>query len=358
MKILMTGGSGSIGSELIPILLSSGHTIVSLSRRIIGISHSNFKSIQCDLSNVSFENGKFIYKGNEEVEHSLQTNIVKIDCILHLAGLPSGEGYTLEDYLQQNVYPTQTLVGIAKYFNIPKFIYSSTASVYGENESRKPSIETDSLNGKSYYAVSKIESEKYVLQSNIPNFIIFRISSVYGRNLKSYINKIVKYYDKSIFPFPLKKNLFKSFIYIEDLLSFITSGLLYEGSGIFNLSHPQQVSSEMLFKTLSNFYPKIVLKIFIPEFSVFIEESIYKVFNKVKSITEKISINQRGNLFNTFAKISKWSVFKKRESMLKPLFHKSLINPSKAIQELNYTPKIDIQTGIQAILLPRNDRNN
>jgi len=175
MKILMTGGSGSIGSELIPILLSSGHIVVSLSRRTIGISHSNFKSIQCDLSILSFENGKFIYKGNEEVEHSLLDNISKIDCILHLAGLPSGEGFTLEDYLKQNLYPTQTLVGIAKYFNIPKFIYSSTASVYGENESLEPSIETDSLNGKSFYAVSKIESEKYVVQSNIPNFIIFRI---------------------------------------------------------------------------------------------------------------------------------------------------------------------------------------
>jgi len=206
MKILMTGGSGSIGSELIPILLSSGHIVVSLSRRTIGISHSNFKSIQCDLSNLSFENGKFLYKEDEKVEHFLLENISKIDCILHLAGLPSGEGFILEDYLKQNLYPTQTLVDIAKYFNIPKFIYSSTASVYGENESLEPSIETDSLNGKSFYAVSKIESEKYVLQSSIPNIVIFRISSVYGRNLKSYINKIIKYYNKSLFPYPLKKN--------------------------------------------------------------------------------------------------------------------------------------------------------
>jgi UDP-glucose 4-epimerase len=320
----MTGGSGSIGSELIPILLSSGHIVVSLSRRTIGISHSNFKSIQCDLSNLSFENGKFLYKGDEKVEHFLLDNLSKIDCILHLAGLPSGEGFILEDYLKQNLYPTQTLVDIAKYFNIPKFIYSSTASVYGENESLEPSIETDSLNGKSFYAVSKIESEKYVLQSNIPNIVIFRISSVYGRNLKSYINKIIKYYNKSLFPYPLKKNLFKSFIYIEDLLNFIMSGLLYEGSGIFNLSHPQNVSSEMLFKTLSIYYPKFVLKIFIPEILVFIEESL-----------------------------SKWSVFKKKESMLKPLFHKSLINSTKAIQELNYTPKIDIQAGIQAILISK-----
>ncbi len=324
MKILMTGGSGSIGSELIPILLSSGHIVVSLSRRTIDTHHLNFKSIQCDLSILSFENGKFIYKGNEEVEHSLLDNISKIDCILHLAGLPSGEGFTLEDYLKQNLYPTQTLVGIAKYFNIPKFIYSSTASVYGENESLEPSIETDSLNGKSFYAVSKIESEKYVLQSNIPNIVIFRISSVYGRNLKSYINKIIKYYNKSLFPYPLKKNLFKSFIYIEDLLSFIMSGLLYEGNGIFNLSHPQKVSSEILFKTLSNFYPKFVLKIYIPEFLIFIEE-----------------------------KLSKWFDLKKRETTLKPLFHKSLINSTKAIQELNYTPKIDIQAGIQAILISK-----
>jgi UDP-glucose 4-epimerase len=328
MKILLTGGSGRIGSELIPILLSSGHTIVSLSRRTIGNHHPNFKSIQCDLSSLSFENGKFIYKRDEDVEHSLLDNISKIDCILHLAGLPSGEGFTPEDYLKQNLYPTQTLVEIAKYFNIPKFIFSSTASVYGESKSLEPSIETDSLNGKSFYAVSKIESEKYILQSSIPNIVIFRISSVYGKNLKSYINKIIKYHNKSIFPYPLKKNLYKSFIYIEDLLNFIMSGLLYEGRGIFNLSHPQKVSSEMLFKTLSNYYPKFVLKIFIPEILVSIEENFWK-----------------------------WSVFKKKESLLKPLFHKSLIDSTKAIQKLNYTPKIDIQTGIQLLLIPKTIEN-
>jgi len=328
MRILMTGGSGSIGSELLPNLLSLGHIVVLLSRRNIGNHHPNFKSIRCDLSSLSFENGKFIYKADEDVEQSLQNTIPKIDCILHLAGLPSGEGFTLEDYLKQNVYPTQTLVNITKFFNIPKFIYFSTASVYGENGSHEPSMETDSLNGKSFYAVSKIESEKYILQSNIPNYIIFRISSVYGKKFKSYINKLIKYYNKSIFPYPLKKNLFKSFIYIEDLLYFILRGLYYEGSGIFNLSHPQKVSSEMLFKTLSIYYPKIVFKFFIPEFSLLLEEYL-----------------------------SKWSVIKKKESMLKPLFHKSLINPTKAIQELNYAPRTDIQTGIQLILISKTNEN-
>jgi hypothetical protein len=106
------------------------------------------------------------------------------------------------------------------------------------------------------------------------------------------------------------------------------SGLLYEGSGIFNLSHPQKVSSEMLFKTLSIYYPKFVFKFFIPEFILILEESL-----------------------------SKWSVIKKKESKLKPLFHKSLINPTKAIQELNYAPRTDIQTGIQLILNSKTNGN-
>ncbi len=324
MKILMTGGSGTIGRELLPTLLVSGHNVVSLSRRDPGFSHLNLIWIECDLSILSIDSNGLQYSSSETVLDLLKENLKDLDCILHLAGLPSGEGSTLEDYIQSNVIPTQNLLKLAAFQKVKKFIFCSTASVYGNNPSMEPSVETDSLKGTTYYAISKIEAEKLISHSEIPYTIIFRISSVYGKNSKSYINKLIKLYSKSLFPYPLKKNIEKSFIYIEDLISFFQHALNYEGSGIYNIAHPQKVSLSILLKLFKKVLPKIIFVVPIPSFFIILDE----LFSKRFSIRSK-------------------------ESALRPLFQKSLLNPSKAIQELGYTPQTDMEKGLQSVLLEK-----
>lgn len=324
MKILMTGGSGTIGRELLPTLLFSGHKVVSLSRRDPGFSHPDLIWIECDLSILSVDSKGVRYPSSGSIEILLKENMKNVDCILHLAGLPSGEGSTLEDYIQSNVIPTQNLLKLAVLQKIKKFIFCSTASVYGNNSSMEPSLETDSLRGTTYYAISKIEAEKLILQSEIPNTIIFRISSVYGKNSKSYINKLIKLYSKSLFPYPLKKNIGKSFIYIEDLISFFQHALNYEGSGIYNIAHPQKVSVPILLKLFKKVLPKFVFVIPIPSFLIILDE----LFSKLFSIRSK-------------------------ESALRPLFQKSHLNPNNAIQELGYIPQTDMEKGLQSLLLEK-----
>ncbi len=51
MKILLTGATGAIGSELLPKLLSLGHEVVVLSRKPFKVSHANVFVIQGDLMN-------------------------------------------------------------------------------------------------------------------------------------------------------------------------------------------------------------------------------------------------------------------------------------------------------------------
>ena len=51
MKILLTGATGAIGSELLPKLLREGHEVVVLSRKPFQISHANITVIQGDLIN-------------------------------------------------------------------------------------------------------------------------------------------------------------------------------------------------------------------------------------------------------------------------------------------------------------------
>ena len=51
MKILLTGATGAIGSELLPKLLSKGHEVVVLTRKPIRVSHANITVIEGDLMN-------------------------------------------------------------------------------------------------------------------------------------------------------------------------------------------------------------------------------------------------------------------------------------------------------------------
>jgi UDP-glucose 4-epimerase len=324
MKILLTGGTGTIGKELLPTLLVSGHKVVSLSRRDPGFFHPALFWIACDLSILAVDSNGVQYPSSKSIEILLIEKLKDVDCILHLAGLPSGEGSTLEEYIQSNVVPTQNLLKLATLQKVKIFIFCSTASVYGSNSSKEPSLETDPLKGNTHYAISKIEAEKLILQSEIPNTIIFRISSVYGKNSKSYINKLIKLYSKSLFPYPLKKNIGKSFIYIEDLISFFQHALNYEGSGIYNIAHPQKVSVPILLKLFKKVLPKIVFVVPIPSFLIIMDE-----------------------LF------SKFSSIRSRESALRPLFQKSLLNPNKAIQELGYTPQTDMEKGLKSLLLEK-----
>ena len=119
--ILITGGSGFIGKNLIYVLSESGYTITSVSRS--SINHE--KSFSIDLTSPK-DTYKFI------------NNINKVDAIIHCAAIAHGQkppkGFTISKF---NSLILNNLVSAFKEKQ-PHWIFLSSISVYGEANSELP----------------------------------------------------------------------------------------------------------------------------------------------------------------------------------------------------------------------------
>lgn len=131
MKILLAGGAGYIGSHTAVELLDSGYEIVvvdnysnskpSVIDRIMQITKKDFKSYEADIRDR--EKMREIFKDNQ------------IDGVIHFAGLKAvGESTTKPiKYYRNNIDTTLTLLEVMEEFKVNQFIFSSSATVYGED---------------------------------------------------------------------------------------------------------------------------------------------------------------------------------------------------------------------------------
>ena len=138
MSILVTGGAGFIGSHTAVELLEAGEDIIIVDNfvnskpevldKIKEITKKDFKFYEVDL--LDKENLEKVFKENNITE------------VIHFAGLKAvGEsvGKPLE-YYSNNITGTLTLLELMRKYECKKIIFSSSATVYGENEI--PYVET------------------------------------------------------------------------------------------------------------------------------------------------------------------------------------------------------------------------
>ena len=132
-NILLTGGAGYIGSHTLVKLIESNYNCI-----VIDNFSNSSKSI---LKKIFFiTNKKFIfYKGDILNKNLLKKIFIKhkIDIVMHFAGLKSvGESKNNPlKYYENNVGGTINLIQFVKNFNVKYFIFSSSATVYGNSNS-------------------------------------------------------------------------------------------------------------------------------------------------------------------------------------------------------------------------------
>jgi nucleoside-diphosphate-sugar epimerase len=136
-NVLITGGSGYVGTRLIYKLLDeTDHNIVNYDISLFGDDHLP-------------KNKKFVYH-KEDITDSkkFEEAIVKnnIDTVLHLACISNDPTYELNSELSKRInYDCfEDLVKVSKKNNVKKFIYASTCSVYGISDSPNV-VETNEL---------------------------------------------------------------------------------------------------------------------------------------------------------------------------------------------------------------------
>ena len=170
--VLITGGFGFVGYNLLKKLSKLGHKIIVIDNlfnaeeKKIG---KNIKYFKIDISD----------KSNLNLLDSF-----KIDLIFHLAAQSSNATSFIDPIkdLNFNQIGTYNLLEYATKRNIKRFIYTSSMSVYG-NIDNYPTPEENMKKPDSFYAIHKLAGEYYchIFNSymNI-DYTIFRLYSVYG----------------------------------------------------------------------------------------------------------------------------------------------------------------------------------
>jgi UDP-glucose 4-epimerase len=152
-RVLVTGGAGFIGSHLAERLVELGHQVTIYDNLCHGF-----------LENIESIKDKVIFI-KEDLENflSLEEAVKNKEYIFHLAANTSINLSLKKPYwsFQQNVDITVKLLELANKHNVKRFIFSSSAGVYGDNDNL-PLAELETMNPSSPYGVEKAVCEYYV----------------------------------------------------------------------------------------------------------------------------------------------------------------------------------------------------
>jgi UDP-glucose 4-epimerase len=164
MRILITGGAGYIGSHSLLCLLVAGYEVVVLDN----LANASAQSVR-RVENLS---GKYctLVEGDvcdKEILHKL-FDAHSIDAVIHFAALKA-VGESVEkplSYYHNNVYGTICLLEAMERAGVNNFVYSSSATVYGETNP-SPYEETMTLGSPSSpYGASKVMVERILLDKS------------------------------------------------------------------------------------------------------------------------------------------------------------------------------------------------
>lgn len=140
LTILVTGGAGYVGSHTVLELLNAGFSVICIDNLHNAYKDSN-KALPESLRRVEALTGKSVVFYEIDIcDRDALENLFKrhkIDCVAHFAALKAvGESCRLPlQYYQNNVGGTCTLLEVMAKFNVFNFVYSSSATVYGEPNS-------------------------------------------------------------------------------------------------------------------------------------------------------------------------------------------------------------------------------
>jgi UDP-glucose 4-epimerase len=220
MRILVTGGTGFIGSYLVNRLIELGHNVV--------IMDSNEKKNRN-------ENAEFV-KGDIRDAFDVRKAMQGCEIVYHLAAIADVRAG--DDLMYAvNFLGAKNVFEVAKSKNA-KVVFASSAAVYGNG--RIPNKEQDDCNPVSQYGKSKLRAERYLQQLMAEHFIL-RLFNVYGPGGRSVINifakNIINFQDIVVYG---NGNQARDYVYISDIVDAFILGL--SNTGLYNVGTGSEYS--------------------------------------------------------------------------------------------------------------------
>lgn len=278
-QILITGGSGFIGTHLInSFLKSESYSIINLDLVNSPISHPCLHTEILDIR-------------NQAELASLDLN--EIDFCVHLAALCKEPGFEWDEYFITNHIGTQNVIKLCERLEVKQIIFTSTMMVYkaGEIERAEDSI----TSSDTAYGISKLLGEKELMNwrdRKIGRKLkIIRPAVVFGENENANFTRLYKSLKRGFFPYVGKSSTVKSSIYVKELTNFIQFLIDKETKNdIFNMSFPEDLSIKATIETFKSVFQ---MKSFNPVFPYSLLLFISKAFEILNAIGLRNSIHHR-----------------------------------------------------------------
>jgi UDP-glucose 4-epimerase len=260
MNVIVTGGAGFIGSNLVDRLIKEGfdtYIIDNLSTGKRQFLNPRATLYQSDILDV------------KKMEMIFEE--VKPTAVFHLAAQIDIQTSIHNPVLdaQMNIIGTMNILELCKTYN-SKLIYSSSAAVYG-TPLYLPVCEQHIIHPLSNYGISKYTPELYIrcyAQLYNVKYTILRYSNVYGPRqmpkgeggvISIFIDKMINNDIPVVFG---DGEHTRDFIYVEDVVTANLSALNAEKSGTYNISTNKRISINELIEKINYILNKNIVPVY------------------------------------------------------------------------------------------------
>ncbi|MEK7387277.1 MAG: dTDP-glucose 4,6-dehydratase [candidate division NC10 bacterium] len=249
MKLLVTGGSGFIGSNFIRHVLTAhpDDNVVNLDKLTYAGNPANLKDVERD--------PRYAFVHGDICDAKLVRDVAKgVDAVINLAASTHVDRSLMEpdEFLRTDVFGVFTLLEAVKDLKIPRLLHISTDEVYGSVE-RGSSRESDPLRPSNPYSASKAGGDLLALaywQTHRTPVLITRSSNNFGPS--QYPEKVIPLFITNALedrPLPLYgdgKNV-RDWLYVGDNCAAIDLVLRRGKDGeIYNIGGDNEVENVVL----------------------------------------------------------------------------------------------------------------
>ena len=251
-RIVVTGGAGFVGSNVVRRLLTENARVVVLDDFYTG-DDNNLPTGEPNLE---------VVRGSVTDYDLVRDVTAGASLVFHLAArnIIVSTRNPREDY-EVNIGGTLNVLLAARESNIPRVVYSSSTSVYG-NPRYLPINEDDATNMLSPYAVSKFAGENYCkafYESYGLSSAVVRYSNVYGtaqRPDNPYCGVVAKFFESAMKGEPPRIHgdgeQTRDFTYIDDVVeATLLAGISPKADGqVYNVGTGREVTVNQLARTI------------------------------------------------------------------------------------------------------------